>query len=604
MRDSLGGRWRRAWLTLLAVCSVTHAASNEDQWLKLTTPDFDVVTSLKEKEAKAWAGEFAQFIAAMRRYFPDGKRRLPPLTVVIFARERDFAGYRPRGTDGKPQAMAGFFSRRAGSAVAGLASPNESEELRRIIFHEGTHWFVSSFDRQQPVWLEEGLAEVFSTFEVEKGKAKWGSPVDDHVRVLREQPRLPISRLLAVGQGELFHGSSAQTGIVYAESWAFVHYLIFGQHKMPRKVLDDYVDLSRTALDPDEAFKRAFGRTMAEMDRDFGRYLDGGSYYINLQPLAAVAAPKVAAASAVEVAHALGRLALVAGRMELAEKHARAVIAATPDSPDGYDLLGLTLKSKNDMAGARAAFTESVAKKSRDYEAYFELALAEQEAASEGGLIDSMAPATARRIANRYEEAIKIEPRFLGSFQNLAGIINLVETISEPDRDFLEQGRKLFPDDRMIQIGLAIVAKRMGDDGKARTLLDAVLAAPAQPPTVRRYADLLDAAWEQQEVIERTSALAKENKFAEAADYLSQRLERGVSATVRPQYTEMRRQMRASAQGLEMKNALDEGRWADARKLLNAILEGDSPLALKKQAQRSLDDLNRQKLGLVSEPKP
>ncbi len=580
------------------------AASKEDQWLKLTTPDFTVITSLKEKEAKAWAGEFSQFVAAMRSYFTDGKRRLPPLTVVIFARERDFRGYRPLGADGKPQDVAGFFARRAGSAVAGLGSPDESSELRRTIFHEGTHWFMSTIDQQQPVWLAEGFAEVFSTFEVEKGKAKWGSPIPEHVQVLREVSLLPLARLFAVGQGELFHGNSTPTGIVYAESWAFVHYLTFGQHKIPRKALSDYVDLTRTALDPDGAFKRAFGRTMAEMDREFRQYLDGGSYYINLQPLAAMAAPGVAPASAVEVANALGQLALVAGRTELAEKHARAVIAAAPDAPEGYDLLGLTLKLKDDAVGARAAFTEAVARKTRNFEAYFELALAEQEQAAEGGLITSLPPATARRIANRYEEAINIEPRFPESFQNLAGIINLAEPIGDADGNFLELGRKLYPDDRMIELGLAVLAKRTGDVGKARTLLDEVLAAPAQPAAVRRYAGVLDAAWEQQEIIERTNALSRENKFAEAADYLSQRLERGASAAMRSQLIEMRRQLRTSAQGLEIKNALEEGRWADARKLLTAVLESaDAPNALKKPAQQSLDDLNRRRLGLPREPK-
>lgn len=600
-----GCRFRCLAFALLLILGGNALNAKEDQWLKLTTPEFTVITSLKEKEATAWAGEFGQFIAAMRGFFKYGNRPLAPLTVVIFAREKDFLGYRPLGTDHKPQDVAGFFSRRAGSAVAGLSTANEPEELRRVIFHEGTHWFMSSFDEYQPVWVAEGLAEVFSTFEVEKGKAKWGSPIGEHVMVLRELDRLPLAQLLATGQGELFHGNSIKTGIVYAESWAFVHYLLFGQHKIPREALAQYVDLARTALHPDEAFKQAFGRSMADMDREFRRYLDGGSYFVSHQPLAVVPPPQVMPATAVDVSTALSKLALAAGRTELAEKHARAVIAAAPEAPEGYDLLGLTLKLKNDAAGARAAFTESVAKNSRDFEAYFELALAEQLAAvDDGNLIQAMPPATARRIANHYEQAINIEHRFQPSYQNLAGILNLVEPLRDTDRAFIEFGRKLYPEDRMIEIGLAVFEKHAGDDAKARTLLDEVMAAPSQPPEVRTFAAHLDAAWEQQEIIDRTNALAGDNKFSEAADYVSQRLAKGVHPSIRAQFVELRRQLAVSARSLEIKTALEERRWDEARTLINGVLESDSPVAFKKYAQRSLDDLNRQKLGVPPEASP
>lgn len=131
---------------------------------------------------------------------------------------------------------------------------------------------MSAADEQKPVWLEEGLAEVFSTFEVRKDQAEWGRAIGEHVLILNRMAPLSLAQLLAVGRGELFHGDSLQTGIVYAESWAFVHYLIFGKHNIPRTALGNYVKLLQTTQQPGEAMQQAFGRTQAELERDFRRY--------------------------------------------------------------------------------------------------------------------------------------------------------------------------------------------------------------------------------------------------------------------------------------------------------------------------------------------
>ena len=584
---------------------LAHAAAATDAtWLKLSTPEFTVVTSLKEKEARAWAGEFSQFIAAMRSFFADGNRQLPPLTVVIFARDRDFRDYRPLGPDGKPQPMAGFFSRLESSAVAGLSGAISSKELRRTIFHEGTHWFMSGSGQTQPVWLEEGFAEVFSTFEIEKGKAKWGSPIEEHVYALQEIDRLPLQKLLTLGQENLSHKDTLQTGIIYAESWAFVHYLIFGEHKMSRRAVSEYVALLGK-IHPDEAFQRAFGRTVKEMDREFRQYLDGGTYFVSRQPLAETKPPQLTVASVADVANAQGRLALAGGRNELAEKQARAAIMASPEAPEGYVLLGAVLNSKKDADGARAAFGEAVARKSADGEAYFELAAAEQRAAAEGGaLIEGMSAEKARRIADLYTEAIRLEPQGLAAFQNLAGIVNLTGKTEESDQVSLELGRKRYPNDPMIQVGLAVLAKRAGEDEKARTLLDGVLGRAALPVEVRTFASALDGQWEQQELTERTRALAKAGQFAEAVALVNARLERGVAIGMRQHYVELRGQLLAGARGQDVKNALDERRWGDAKILLQSILESDAPAAMKQQARRTLEDLNRRNLGFPPPSSP
>lgn len=86
---------------------------------------------------------------------------------------------------------------------------------------------------------------------------------------------------------------------------------------------------------------------------------------------------------------------------------------------------------------------------------------------------------------------------------------------------------------------------------------------------------------------------------------MTARLEQGVQPALRSQLIEMRRQLRMSARDVEIKDALDGQRWVDARRLLEKILaSADAPTSSRKQAERTLGDLNRRKLGLANETRP
>src|SRR5688572_28342940 len=139
-------------LTWLLSCGGNFGVCAEERWLKVSASEFTVVTPLREKEAVQWAAEFSQFVAALRNFIHVDPIRLPRLTIVVLARERDFAAFQPLRENGTPMQVAGFFSRRPSWAVAGLAGARLNEEARTTIFHEGTHWFLSGFELPNPVW--------------------------------------------------------------------------------------------------------------------------------------------------------------------------------------------------------------------------------------------------------------------------------------------------------------------------------------------------------------------------------------------------------------------------------------------------------------------
>lgn len=588
---------RRIRLIALAagLCCAASAADG-DRWLKVTTPHFTVITAQREKEAVAWAAEFSQFIAALQDFIRVNPKRLPPLTMVVFARERDFAGFRPLRQDGSTMEVAGFFSRRPSWAVAGLAAAGLKDETRATIFHEGTHWFLSGFELPNPVWLEEGLAEVFSTFAVEGKHFSWGKAIEPHVLALRTTKTLPLEQVLFLARDDLHgagDGDEVRTALAYAQSWAFVHYLTFGQRDVPKGALIEYVKRLRTSH-PDEAFRQAFGGTYAEVDRKLRDYLVVGRYFVAKQPLAALPAPMAQPASLVEVEDALARLRLAAGRHAEARTGVERALAAAPDNPRVYELQGELEQESGNAGAALAAFGKAIDKGSTDFRPYFELAAAEHSRAGESdGSVRNLTPQRARLIANGYERAINLNPRFRPSYEGLAGLLELVPPGNTEDIKFLELGLRLYPDDGMIRLGLASLAKREGNTERARALLNEVLGSDKHPAHVLGYARRLDASWTQRDVFERVDDLAKDKKYTEAIAVVDEHIKTTTDFALRQHLQSRREHLHVSDLLDQARTAMQERRYDDARAKYNAVLETNASPILKDQVRRSLNALNK-----------
>ena len=507
-------RFGACWLALLLLLAGPARLVAAPQWKVLPQARFTVVSQLSEKHTRAWADEFSLFLGALRTEITPEERLLAPLTVVLFARDKDFDPYRPRRPDGDPFEAAGVFVTQETWATIGMVRGFDDEITRHTIFHEGVHWYMNSMLFKAPHWLHEGIAEVFSTFEVEGAKMRWGEPVPAHVFLLRRTPPLPIEKLLAVRADDKLFNDDARIGLYYAESWALTHYLMFGQRQGEGSALHRYLlEWNQAEAKAGPALLRALGTTYAELDRTLAAYMEGGKY-LRLEvprPAQREAPGAFVDATPAAVEAALARLALGTHRFELAQRHAEAVVRLDPHGAVGYELLTWLAAAREEEAEAARYAALALEHASRDA---WTLVVAASAALKD---VTHLAPSEARQIANRCELAINRRPNLRAAYQLLVQALSFLEKVPDQDLEFIQQGRRLFPEEGTLPLFQAQIARRRGDHARAIRLLHEAQARrdsfslTAWPRIAR-----LEEEWNAEDGLARVERLLQEQQIKEA----------------------------------------------------------------------------------------
>ena len=86
-----------------------------------------------------------------------------------------------------------------------------------------------------------------------------GPPIPWHLQRMRNGSRLSLNELVAVTRSSPQFADGDRLLAFDAQSWAFVHYLMFGQEGRQRRQLDQLLALINQGTDPAIALKEALG---------------------------------------------------------------------------------------------------------------------------------------------------------------------------------------------------------------------------------------------------------------------------------------------------------------------------------------------------------
>jgi tetratricopeptide (TPR) repeat protein len=454
--------------------SAAQPASGKDKWINLTTRNFNIVSNADEGDTRELAQKLEQFRLVFSQLFNTKAADSVPVTVMVFKNDDSFTPFKPL-YNGKPAKLAGYFQPGKDENLIALNIAGNELRPMAVIFHEYTHLLTSFTVRQLPLWLREGIAELYSTFDVKRNDVTLGAPVSSHVYLLRENRLMPLANLFDVAHGSPEYNEGKKQGIFYAESWALSHYLMFGDKGLRRSQLIKFVDMLMSGTSADRAFAEAFKTDFASIEKELRRYVSNDSYngvIYQLKSTQVSVEMTVRPLAEAEVQFYLGNLLFRTRRVDEAETYFKRAGELDPNLARPYEGLGFLAMQRNRDADAKEHFKQAAALGSKNHLAHYYYAQALQREAG-GRVLD---PELAKTIVNELKESIRLMPSFAYSY-NLLAFVRLVsgENLDE-GAQMARRAMQLDPQNKHFSLSLAQIQIRMQDYAAAKKTLEPLLA--------------------------------------------------------------------------------------------------------------------------------
>jgi len=478
-----------ATLCLLATARIAGAQElpgKGDRWLDVRTENFRIFSEVSEKRTAALVRELEQFRAVLYGKVLNVEPVVSvPLYVFVFENASSIARYKPE------IARAYFRADHLGHYIVLNATPSAvpSMNARRqqlnpyahYPFHDAYHEYVHHALEERfarlPSWVNEGIAEYFSTFRTKKNSAEIGMPLQQMVSSLRRD-WIPFSELM---RATAPHNDLREMYFFYSQSWALVHYAMHGN---PERKLDffEYIQALQGGAEMDRAFHDSFGASYAELEAETKRYITGeGLPYATIR-LDALGVPPEHEASRMSYSEVLYRLGDLLGPRGLdparAEAHFRRAIKVDPDYGPAHFGLARLHDGRGERAEARAAYLRAIELDPENYLHHLGYGL--------NRLANFTAEDALEEARAAFAEAIRLRPGVAESYVGFGLVYLLQPEYARGGQAALRKAWHLLPGRMDIPYTLCLLELRAGKECGVADLLEPALAIDAG-----RFLDLL-----------------------------------------------------------------------------------------------------------------
>lgn len=458
---------------LLGAFAAAPAAATKlpGDWIEARSAHFVVLGNVTEKKAREVAEEFERIRAFFALRIPGVVAADdPPLWIYVARDDATMKILMPSLLRELGAGSVGgrFVVRPTAQFIQLQAGTGEKWDLQ-LVFHEYFHYLSDRLDLDLPLWLEEGLADFWGATQFTRDAVEIGRLLPTYMKAVGG---LELERLLVLDRTSPEYRDPARRGIVYAGSWALVHYLVLGEKGARSSQLPRYIDLVRTGRDSLTAAKEAFGE-LAELDRGLSRYRAATIYPLGKIPPAAAAPPLEVALRKVGDGEAAARIVVAQFATEPTAEMARWVTLAREQAPAAAatDLAtGLLALREQRLPEAESGFARAANAPAQDEQmaiAWYGLAVLEMNRDS--------SPSGLTRAENRLQRAVDLDPRFAAAHSRLAEIYLRQ---GDPRRALspLRVARRLRPDDDFLDLVEIHCLERLGSHAAAEIWLTRIVA--------------------------------------------------------------------------------------------------------------------------------
>ena len=449
-----------------------------DQWVRMVSPHFHIVTDAGEMQGRA----LALYLEQMRSVFglllmqgqPPQGAAVQVLAFATHSKLNDFgllmdrdkptgalvldagdifrldSAADPDADQRPPKLKVGEVYLHDGDedfALVNLASPKPW----RTVLHSYAHQLQEANLPPTPRWFTEGVAEYFSVIRIEKEppqkdrQGKLLPPTYHALLGLAPNPSSgqPFSILELFDADKVIAESEAKVNSkLYTAAWRVVEFLI-SAHKLQEA--QNCFALVRQNVPPAEAIQRAFGVSSAELEKQMMTYF------------AARPRPTLAVMAETEISvfpsESLARQALYGevhmhepGYHRTGSKELDGVLKADPDNPVAHRSLALDDMRRHDVAAALQHLAIAQAKDPGDWMPHYYRALIIRQK-NDASLAQQL-EAEARAI-------VRLNPAFAEGYAMLGSALGMQARNAEGAAAY-EQALRLHPASELYAVNLAM----------------------------------------------------------------------------------------------------------------------------------------------------
>lgn len=373
-------RFRRTLLAALLAAALpaslllpARSAAAKEKWVEVRTPHFTVVSDASERKARNVAREFERIRTVFRASLPDPDATEPVLPITIYA-IRDERGLKK---------LAPHLFTRTSVHTAGLVATlpgrihvavrlDLGEQGRRTMYHEYHHLYMNRAAPWAPLWLKEGLAELWGGALIRDKTVEVGRPDRVDFQGAAGSTQIAIRELFTVDHASSRYRHGDHAPAFYAQSEALVHMLVLGEPDGEKK-LRTFVDLLDRGVPQDVALRETYGEP-EEVDKRRYAYVRNhkiGFVRSTLKEDIAEADLVVRRLSAADTRVRLAEFMAFGPDPEAARPLLDAALAEAPDDAAATALLGVLALRKDDVRAAADLFAKAAARTDADFHAQY-----------------------------------------------------------------------------------------------------------------------------------------------------------------------------------------------------------------------------------------
>jgi tetratricopeptide (TPR) repeat protein len=416
---------------LIAKPRLLAPPQTRDTWRSVRTNNLFVIGNAdaeKLRQVAAWLEFFhSAFARLVSRNVLDSS---VPTTVIIFRDDASFTPFKPL-YQGRPANVAGFFQPGEDVNYIAISLDPRQRDPYSTAFHEYVHLHVKDNIPGAPLWLNEGLAELYGSLQFSGNDALLGAPLYPYLHLLREQELLPLNTLFSIGTNSAHYNEQDKTGIFYGQSWALVHYLMLGDRGRQEQFRRFLQQVSR-GEDSAKAIEDTYGVSLATVEQELRAYARGGDFapqrvasVDNPQAYAAYTAMQRSMLSDGEANYYLGDLLLHTGRYSDAERYFKQAIALDPGFIPAYASLGILCVHQRRYAEAKKYLQKATSSPQSYMTHYIYAYVLSREGVSPSGQITEYSRENAAEMREQLLRSIKLAPDYAPAYYLLA-LVNVV----------------------------------------------------------------------------------------------------------------------------------------------------------------------------------